>query len=144
MGAMYTYTMTGTNNFGLINVFQMLNDIYGWRGYVQRLRDEMKTITNANTRSRKLDRYMSNLWRGDDNSRKWHEHQQRGGHMLALSSLFRCVPVEVLSSVAEHGFEPLGALTHKYVKVDLDEENDSITLTVVCENLQAALDKGGA
>lgn len=140
---MNTYMMTGSKNFGLINVFNMINDLYGWRGYVHRLQNEMNTITNENTRSRKLQRYIEDLWEGESNASIWHKRNQSGAHLLALSSLFRCVPVEVLSSVAEHGFEQLGALTHKYVKVDLDEENDSITLTVVCENLQAALDKGG-
>lgn len=136
----YQYTIRGGGMVHVPSAFKTLNDIYGVQGYNSRLKHELKT---AGLSEKNCNKYMERLWSADerDPTKGWHEHNQQSGQAMALSSLFRRVPLMVLHEFVRVGIDSVGRLTGDSVAVDVDMENDAVTLTVVCENLEAALEK---
>jgi hypothetical protein len=145
----YTYTVGGGGNVSVVGCFKMLNDIYDSRGYINRLEREMKQLFPSLSELKYVRKYIDGLDWFDGSEepttpdKYWHKTNQHGSHMVALSSLFGGVPVEVMTSLVTLGFNELGILTGEYVAVDIDNERDTITLTVVDDGLQKRLESLG-
>jgi hypothetical protein len=149
----YTYTLQGNEMFGVVNVFRMLNDIYGRREYYSRLQEELlvpsgqtddkRTIAG----SKRISAYMkeTSFGRGDCNTRTeaWHQRNQRGALLLAMASLFTGVPGSVLSSLVQSTDKHGRIVGDDDVEINFDEENDRITITVVSEGMQKMMTPGG-
>ena len=140
----YVYTIKGNEMVGAIGCFKMLNEFYGRCGYFDRL---VRDLRDAGLPERQVSVFTDGLgWFNDDdiNPRKsWHENCQQGGHTLALSSLSWTVPLIVLQALVRSGFDNLGQATGNEVAIDLDEERDYVTLTVVATWLQERMEKLG-